>query len=123
MRVWLFFAGLNGLIAVGAGAYGWHLLKADDGPRQIFMMGVDYQMWHALALLAVAWLADRRYHGRSFTLALAGWSFTLGIILFSGTLYAYGATGAVPVPYAAPIGGVLLIIGWLMILICAFRRD
>ncbi|MDH5748539.1 MAG: DUF423 domain-containing protein [Rhodospirillales bacterium] len=123
MRLWLFFAGLNGLIAVAAGAYGWHWLQVDEGPRQIFMMGVDYQMWHALALLGVAWLADRRHRGRSFTLSLAGTTFTLGILLFSGTLYVFGATGAILVPYAAPTGGFLLVFGWLMVLLGAFQRD
>jgi uncharacterized membrane protein YgdD (TMEM256/DUF423 family) len=123
MRVWLFLGGLNGLFGVAAGAYGWHLLEVDEGPRQIFMMGVDFQMWHALALLGVAWLSDRRHRGNSLPMSLAGGAFTLGIILFSGTLYAFGATGEIPVPHAAPIGGGLLILGWLMILICAFRRD
>ncbi len=123
MRLWLFLGALNGLFGVIAGAYGWHLLKADDGPRQIFMMGVDFQMWHALALFGVAWLAERRHRGRPLMLNLAGWSFTLGIVLFSGTLYAFGARGAVPVHYAAPIGGLWLILGWLMILICAVSWD
>ncbi len=60
MRLWLFVAGLNGTLAVMAGAYGWHWLEAaDSGLRDIFMMAVQYQMWHALALLAVAWLAGR----------------------------------------------------------------
>lgn len=123
MRLWLFFAGLNGLCAVIAGAYGWHLLEADDGPRRIFMMGVDFQMWHALALFGVAWLSDRRHRGRPLMLNLAGGSFILGTLLFSGTLYAFGVSGSIPLPYAAPIGGLLLVVGWLMIVICALRRD
>ena len=60
MRLWLFLGAVNGFAAVAAGAYGWHSLEVSDtGLRDIFAIGVRYQMWHALALLAVAWLASR----------------------------------------------------------------
>ena len=109
MRPWLVIAGLNGLFAVGAGAFGWHWLEADDGGREIFNMGVRYQMWHALALLAL----DRfDGTGGGKTARFSGWSFTIGTVLFSGTLYAFGITGEAPVPFAAPVGGLFLIAGW-----------
>lgn len=111
MRIWLFLGSLNGLIAVVAGAYGWHGLAADEGGRLLFTMGVVYQMWHALALLAVAWLATR---GRETAPSahLAGGAFAVGIVLFSGSLYAFALTGAMPVPYAAPVGGFCFMAGW-----------
>lgn len=117
MKTWLFLGAVNGLSAVAAGAYGWHSLAADDGARTIFSMGVDYQMWHALALIAVAWLASvngGRSVSRSVRLAvpLAGWAFTIGIVLFSGTLYAFGVTGSIPLNGAAPVGGIFLMTGW-----------
>lgn len=119
MGVWLFLGGLNGLLAVAAGAYGWHRLGGDA----MFTMGADYHMCHALALLAVAWLASTR---PALAVHLAGGAFMLGIILFSGTLYAFALTGNVPVPGAAPVGGALLMIGWLIIaaqgLAAAVRR-
>ncbi len=109
MRPWLVIAGLNGLFAVAAGAFGWHWLEADDGGREIFNLGVQYQMWHALALLAL----DRFSDGADAKIArYSGWSFTIGTVLFSGTLYAFGITGGVPVPFAAPVGGFFLIAGW-----------
>jgi uncharacterized membrane protein YgdD (TMEM256/DUF423 family) len=110
-RPWLVVAAINGLIAVAAGAYGWHSLEvADSGLRDIFLTGVDYQMWHALALLGVAWLAARRPDSRA--VRVAGGAFVAGIVLFSGSLYATAMTGAVPLPGAAPAGGFCLIGGW-----------
>jgi len=121
MRVWLFLGALNGLVAVCAGAYGWHELGGDDGARDMFAIGVQYQMMHALGLLAVAWLADRR--GRSPVVIVAGVAFAVGIVLFSGTLYAFGMTGAVPVEGAAPAGGFAFILGWLALMWTAVRSH
>jgi uncharacterized membrane protein YgdD (TMEM256/DUF423 family) len=121
MGIWLFLGGLNALLAVAAGAYGWHRLGGDP----MFTMGSHYHMVHALALLAVAWLASMR--PAALAVHLAGAAFILGIILFSGTLYAFALTGAVPLEGAAPVGGALLMIGWLIIaaigLSAAVRRS
>jgi uncharacterized membrane protein YgdD (TMEM256/DUF423 family) len=115
MAFWLAIGALNGLIAVGAGAYGHHALAAlDPYFRDAFATGVDYQMWHALALLAVAWLADRK---RSrLAVGIAGGLFTLGILLFSGSLYYLGLTQVTLILGAAPLGGMLLIAGWAALL-------
>ena len=121
MRVWLFIAGLNGFLAVMAGAYGWHWLEvADSGLRDVFMLAVQYHMWHALALLAVAWLAGRE--GAGGAPRVAGAAFTAGIVLSSGSLYALGLGGSVPVPGAAPLGGALLLIGWAALMAAALKR-
>ena len=124
MRLWLFIAGLNGLLAVMAGAYGSHRLEvADSGLHDVFMVAVQYHMWHALALLAVAWLADREEGGGAVAARTAGGAFTAGIVLFSGSLYARGLGGAVPVPGAAPLGGALLMIGWAALMGAALKRP
>lgn len=123
MALWLFLGGLNGLVAVAAGAYGWHSLGGDDGARKMFEIAVQYQMGHALALLGVAWLATRLEGRRRIPVHLAGAGFTLGIILFSGTLYAFGLTGLVPVEGAAPIGGFLLMVGWGALMWVAVRSG
>jgi uncharacterized membrane protein YgdD (TMEM256/DUF423 family) len=112
--IWLIIAGFFGATGVGAGAYGWHSLDENEQVRQIFMMGVDYQMWHALALLGVAWLASRPEMNSSRLPLFAGIGFSLGIILFSGTLYMFALNGVVPVEGAAPAGGWLMIAGWLV---------
>ena len=121
MSAWLAIGALNGLIAVAAGAYGHHALAASEPYfRDSFAIGVDYQMWHALAVLAVAWLADRR-PGR-LAVAIAGWLFTLGIVLFSGSLYHLGLTQTTLIVGAAPVGGMLLIAGWAALVGVALDR-
>jgi len=121
LALWLFLGGLNGLLAVAAGAYGWHRLGGDEGARKMFEIGAQYQMGHALALLAVAWLATTRSGRALVPVHVAGAAFTLGIILFSGTLYAFGLFAVVPVEGAAPVGGALLMIGWLALMWIAVR--
>lgn len=110
--VCLLLGGFFGATGVAAGAYGWHSLAENPSVREIFMMGVAYQMWHTLALLGVAWLAARPAAVGSRLLALAGLCFSLGIVLFSGTLYVFAIDGAVPVQGAAPVGGWLMMAGW-----------
>ena len=111
MGVWLFLGGLNGLLAVAAGAYGWHLLGGDE----MFSMGSRYHMYHALALLAVGWLASIQPGRGAWAVHFAGAAFMLGMVLFSGTLYALALTGSVPLAGTAPVGGALLMLGWLVI--------
>jgi len=111
-RVWIFFGGVLGALGVAAGAYGRHGVLEPAG-REMFAIAVEYQLWHALALLAAAWLGGR-FVGASAVLAhVAGLTFLLGIILFSGTLYFFGLTGVVPLEGAAPAGGFLMIAGWI----------
>lgn len=119
MRLWLALAGLNGFLGVGAGAVGWHWLDVDEFGKQMFMMGAQYQVFHALALFGVAWLADRgRCH---WAATIPGALFTAGIVFFSGTLYLFGATGSVPFDGSAPIGGMALMAGWLSLIVTAWK--
>jgi len=121
--LWLIVGGLNGLIAVGAGAYGWHSLGANDSVREIYMMGVNYQMWHALAILATGLTAGRPNFGGVRLANLAGLGFSLGIVLFSGTLYAYAVLGYIPVTGAAPVGGALLMAGWGLLMAIGWKTT
>jgi len=124
MRLWLFLAALNGLLAVAAGAYGSHgLAVTESARRDAFMTGVQYHMWHALALFAVAWLASRPQAPGAAAVRVAGWAFTAGIVLFSGTLYALGLTGSAPVPGAAPAGGLSFFVGWSALIWVALARK
>lgn len=116
MAVWLFLGGLNGLVAVAAGAYGWHALAGDDGARTMFAIGAGYQMAHALALLAVAWLVTILQGRARIAAHCAGAAFTLGALLFSGSLYWFGLAAVVPVAGAAPVGGFLMMAGWLTLM-------
>lgn len=115
-------AALFGAAGVGLGAYGTHGLHVDDSIRRIWETGVAYQMWHALAAFAAAWLATRRT-GRWATAArLAGWLFLGGTVLFSGSLYCFVLNGIVPVAGAAPTGGAAMVLGWIALAVSALNR-
>jgi uncharacterized membrane protein YgdD (TMEM256/DUF423 family) len=108
-------------IAVILGAFGAHGLKSRVDPELlvVFETGVRYQMYHALALLAVG-LA--RAHWPTTTISLAGWFFLAGILIFSGSLYLMTATGERWLGAITPIGGVAFIIGWVLLAAGAWRE-
>jgi uncharacterized membrane protein YgdD (TMEM256/DUF423 family) len=99
-------------IAVALGAFGAHALKARLSPDMlaVYETGVRYQMFHALALLAVAWASTRWPHSAAVT--ASGWLFVVGTVLFSGSLYALSLTGVRGLGAVTPIGGVAWLIGW-----------
>lgn len=109
----LFFTlgSLSAGLGVVLGAFGAHALKARLSPEllAVYEVGVRYQMFHALALLAVAWAASR-WPGGAVT--AAGWLFVAGTLLFSGSLYALSLSGVRALGAITPIGGVLWIVGW-----------
>jgi len=119
---WLLIAALLGGLAVACGAFGAHALKArfaaDDPMLANWETAARYQMYHALALLAVGLLAAR---SPSRFLNLAGFSMTLGTLIFSGCLYALVLTGERRLGAVVPVGGILLIVGWVFLAFAAFR--
>ncbi len=120
MKIFLSFAALSGLMAVMAGAFGAHGLEDKLGERELaaFETGARYQMYHALALIAVAWLADK-HPSRAVT--VAGWSFVTGTLLFSGSLYLMGVVESRALLFATPIGGLGFMIGWAALFVAALR--
>jgi uncharacterized membrane protein YgdD (TMEM256/DUF423 family) len=117
IRIWLAIAGLAGAASVAAGALGAHL--ADDlKAAELLRTGALYGMVHAAALVAFIALAQ----GRRGTAVVAGWSFAVGIVLFSGSLFALAAGGARWLGWLTPFGGVALIVGWAALTVLAFRR-
>ena len=110
----------SGFIAVAAGAFGAHALKARLAPDMlaVFETAARYQMFHALALLAVAW-ATTRWPGR--VAVLSGWCFIAGTVLFSGSLYLLALTDIRGLGAITPFGGVLFLAGWLLFAAAAWR--
>jgi uncharacterized membrane protein YgdD (TMEM256/DUF423 family) len=102
-------------MAVALGAFGAHGLRAMVTPEMlaVFETGVRYQMYHALALLAVG-LAFARLEGR--TVAAAAWLFVAGTVLFSGSLYVLTLTGTRWWGAVTPLGGVAFLAGWALLL-------
>lgn len=102
-------AGAGGASAVLLGAFGAHALRSvvDTAHYELWHTAVEYHFWHALAL-AIAVSCGR---GRASRLAI--WSFTLGIALFSGSLYALAFGAPKWVGIVTPIGGLAFIAGWI----------
>lgn len=119
-RKWIVIAAVLGLIGVAAGAFGAHALKARISPDKLasFEVGVRYQMVHALALLAVAWVMSIQ---PSRAAAAAGVCMTVGVALFSGSLYGLSLTEQRWLGPVTPIGGTLMIVGWLMLAIAGTK--
>ena len=94
-RLFITLAALSGCLAVGLGAFGAHALRdrLSADALQVFQTGVSYQMYHALALLAVGLLLARFSTDGSVWLSAAGWLFVAGSVLFSGSLYLLALTG------------------------------
>ena len=115
----MFIGALMAGVGVGLGAFGAHGLRGRLSPEMlaVFETGVRYHMYHALALLATAALMPR-IDGRA--VIIAGWSFTTGILIFSGSLYALALTGVTTLGAITPIGGVAFLVGWIALLVAAF---
>ncbi|MEE8226057.1 MAG: DUF423 domain-containing protein [Kiloniellales bacterium] len=123
MRLWLCAGAANGFVSVAVGAFSAHS-PLEPVTRQAMgwiETGVDYQMAHALALLAVAWL-EGRLTGRGLWTTVAGWSFLAGTILFSGTLYVMALTGVTAIGAAVPVGGAAFLVGWAALFVCGLRK-
>lgn len=120
MKLWLLLGAVNGFLAVGFGAFGAHGLKARASAADLaaFETGAQYHMYHALALLAVAWASSQAPSPLTTT---AGWAFTAGILLFSGSLYFLGLTGSRALVLVTPMGGTAFLIGWLCLALAAYR--
>jgi uncharacterized membrane protein YgdD (TMEM256/DUF423 family) len=118
----LFFGAFFGFLGVAAGAFGGHALKERLAPDllAIFEVGVRYQFYHALALLFVVFLMS--IHPSSFVI-YAGYCFVVGTILFSGSLFLLVATGIKGFGAITPIGGTLMLVGWLFLILSSFSNT
>ena len=107
------------LLAVAFGAFGAHALRRRLSTERmaVYQTGVQYQMYHALALIAAAILSQR-----AGGLAIwAGWLFILGIVLFSGSLYLLCLTDRRAFGAITPLGGLAFIGGWALLAVSAFH--
>lgn len=113
VRLFLVIAAVLGGLSVAGGAFASHALreKLTERSLEIFETGARYQMYHALALLAVAILLNRSDVAPSL-LTVSGFAFIAGVLLFSGSLYALSLSGIKILGAVAPIGGVAFLIGW-----------
>lgn len=122
-RVFVMLGALSGCLAVGAGAFGAHALRdrLSTDMLSVFQTSVSYQMYHALALLAVGVLLGRFSIDGSAWLTASGWLFVLGTLLFSGSLYSLSLSGITWLGAITPLGGVAFLVGWLALAVGIWR--
>ncbi len=116
MKIWLVLAGLAGAAAVALGAMAAHIAEPEAAHR--LEVAVRYLMWHALAMVGIAWLAGTAVHRWA---TLAGCLFATGMVLFCGSLTASAMTGDMGITMLAPAGGMAFIAGWLALAIAGLR--
>jgi uncharacterized membrane protein YgdD (TMEM256/DUF423 family) len=123
LRMFLLLGSVNGLLAVALGAFGAHVLKdrLSSDMLAVFQTGVQYQMYHALALILVAVLSRQITQIAAF--GWSGWLFLVGIILFSGSLYALSLSGIKILGAITPLGGLAFLAGWSLLVWGAFKQS
>jgi uncharacterized membrane protein YgdD (TMEM256/DUF423 family) len=119
-RVFVAVGAIAAGLAVAAGAFGAHGLRGriDADMLAVFETAARYQMYHALALFAVAWTVER---WPASPAAVAGWCFVAGIVVFSGSLYALALTGTRWLGAITPLGGLAFLAGWAILAWVALR--
>ncbi len=120
-RLFLSFAAFSGFLSVCLGAFAAHGLKHQITAESlaIWQTGVQYQMYHALTLLAIGLLYQTQ---ASKALKLSGLAFILGSFLFSGSLYALALGAPKALGVITPVGGLSFLVGWAALVVHALRR-
>ncbi len=120
MNPFLVISGVSGFVAVAAGAFGAHALKArlPADLLAVFETGARYEMYHALALGLVAF---GRARAASQLWDWSGWMFVLGTVLFSGSLYLLALTGVRAWGAVTPFGGLAFLAGWALLAVAALK--
>ncbi len=113
---------VNAFLAIALGAFGAHALKTRLSAEMlaIYQTGAQYQMAHALALILIGLLSERT--PSSTLITLSGNLLLLGIVLFSGSLYALSLSGIRLFGAITPLGGLSFLIGWALLAIATWRR-
>ncbi|MBE9606648.1 DUF423 domain-containing protein [Acetobacteraceae bacterium H6797] len=114
-RLWLALSGILGFLAVGLAAYASHGLPQDEHIQRMAQSALTMQGWHALALFGIHLLAERRSGAMPH---YAGACFFIGTVMFAGAIWSLVLQG-VSLGRVAPIGGMLLMLGWIFLAFCA----
>lgn len=116
------FAAIASGTCVALGAYGSHVLNADADIKLMWDKGVSYQMWHSIGAIGAALLATQR-SGKARVLALvAGWAMILGALVFASILYHFAIHDTIYLHGAAPMGGYMMMAGWVGLAVAALWR-
>lgn len=122
MKTFIIIGAINAFLSVALGAFGAHGLEGKLEPKylEIWKTGVNYQMFHALGLLAIGIIAGN-IQGSSL-MSWSGWLMFIGIILFSGSLYILSLTKVGILGAITPLGGVAFLVAWVLLIIAAVKH-
>ncbi len=122
MRQWIVLGAASAFLSVAAGAFGAHALRArlSADMQTIFETGARYHMYHSLGLIVIGLFAAQR---PSPLLQGAGWAMLVGIVLFSGSLYALALSGIRVLGAITPLGGLGFLAGWGLLALAAWRQT
>ncbi|MCQ2009834.1 MAG: DUF423 domain-containing protein [Sporolactobacillus sp.] len=123
MKSFIVIGAVLAFLSVAFGAFGAHILKTrlTEQDLAVFQTGVHYQMYHALGLIVIGILALTVFSGQSTLLSWSGWLMAVGVLLFSGSLYALTLSGVRMLGAITPIGGVAFLASWLLVVMAALR--
>jgi len=119
----LLIASFSGMLAVGLGAFGAHALKSillQNNRVETYELAVRYHFYHTFALLSISIFMDRL---STRWLGYAAVSMLIGVVLFSGSLYALALLNETAFAIATPFGGVFLIVGWGILFYSGLRKT
>lgn len=125
MKKFIMLGGFMALLSVGLGAFGAHALSdflETKGYVDVWEKAVTYQMSHALGLILIGILMSKNIFGPVKQLNWAGYLLLVGIILFSGSLYAMALSGVKVLGAITPIGGVSFLAGWILVMLAANKH-
>jgi len=120
-RLFLIFSAVNGFLSVAFGAFAAHSLKTKVSANYLdtFNTASEYQMVHALVLLVVSILVLKF---PSVSLTVSAWAFSLGLILFPGSLYVLVLLDLPVLGAVTPLGGIAFLVGWASLLVFGFKQ-
>jgi len=116
MKKWVIIGGISGFLAVALGAFGAHGLKSQLSPEmlEIYKTGVFYHLIHSVVVLALGLSAKEKFNKSAIL-------FLIGILLFSFSLYLYSVTSVMIFAFITPLGGVSLLIGWVLVVYAGLK--
>lgn len=125
MKLFIIAGAINGFLAVALGAFGAHALEERLSERYlaIWETAVQYQMFHAIALIAIGILMHPNLLGASGALNGAGYAILLGIVIFSGSLFILALSGVGILGAITPIGGVAFLVGWVLLIVAVVKSS
>ena len=113
---WITTGAVFGFLAVAIGAFGAHQLKDVLSPEmmEVYRTGVLYHIVHAVIITAIGFYSNPKFYKAALFLSI-------GIVLFSFSLYVYTITGIKSLAMITPVGGVSFLVGWLLVIISSVK--